>query len=46
MIYKDNIDQMEEDLAEYAYRDSHRKDEGEDIEQKYYKAILKKTTIH
>jgi hypothetical protein len=46
MIYKDNIDQMEEDLAEYAYRDSQRKDEGEDIEQKYYKAILKKTTIH
>jgi hypothetical protein len=44
MIYRDNIEQMQEDFAEYGDLNS-REEEEEESELKYLR-LLKKTTIH
>ena len=45
MIYKDNIEQMQADFAEYG-NVNNEDDEKEEIETEYNKLLLKKPTIH
>lgn len=45
MIYKDNIEQMQADFAEYGNINS-EDDEKEEVEAEYNKLLLKKPTIH
>ena len=41
MIHRDTVGQMESDFADYE-----TSKEEEEVEKEYYKALLKKTTIH
>ena len=45
MIYKDNIEQMQADFAEYG-NVNNEDDEKEEVEVEYNKLLLKKPTIH
>ena len=45
MIYKDNIEQMQADFAEYG-NVNNEDDEKEEIEAEYNRLLLKKPTIH
>ena len=45
MIYKDNIEQMQADFAEYG-NINNEDDEKEEVEVEYNKLLLKKPTIH
>ena len=45
MIYKDNIEQMQADFAEYG-NINNEDDEKEEVEAEYNKLLLKKPTIH